>query len=164
MRKCRESDAWRRSKSCGRSGRRGCGEYLEVSGGHNMTAEMARSPGKLRTRGRDSPFSPTLFLLKLSMASWKSPSPAAVSPETLYCSHSTGTFKPSKISLTESVISFPIPSPGMRVTVYLPIYQYGSDHTISSMMRTSVLGRQLYVSSRHKTVNRVGSHSPSSRQ
>jgi hypothetical protein len=161
MRKCRESDAWRRSKSCGRSGRQGCGEYLVVSVGHN---EMARSPGQLRTRGRDSPFSPTLFLLKLSMASWKSPSPAAVSPDTLYCSHSTGTFKPSKISLTESVISFPIPSPGMSVTVYLPEHQYSPDHTLSSMLRTSVLGRQLYVSSRHKTVNRVGSHSPSSRQ
>lgn len=64
-----------------------------------------------------SPLRPTLFLLKLSIASLNRPSLPWVSPETLNCSHSTGTFKYSKISFTESVISFPIPSPGIKVTV-----------------------------------------------
>lgn len=68
------------------------------------------------------PFSPTLFLFKLCMASWNSSSPPVVSPETSYCSHWTGTLIASKISLTESATSFPIPSPGTRVTVYLPAY------------------------------------------
>ena len=40
-------------------------------------------------------------------------------------SHSMGTFKRSKISLTESVISFPTPSPGINVAVYTPPYLVG---------------------------------------
>lgn len=54
------------------------------------------------------PFRPTLFLLKLSMASLKTLSDPCVSPETLYSSHSTGTLSEEKTSLTEPVISFPI--------------------------------------------------------
>jgi hypothetical protein len=64
-----------------------------------------------------SPFRPTLFLLKLSIASLNSDSLPCVSPETLNCSHSTGTLSDSKTSLTLSAISVPIPSPGIKVTV-----------------------------------------------
>ena len=59
---------------------------------------------------------PTLVRLKLSIACLKRSSPSEDMPETLYCSHSMGALTYSKISLTESVISLPIPSPGMRVT------------------------------------------------
>jgi hypothetical protein len=63
--------------------------------------------------------------------------PPVSTPETLTCSHSTGTLSALKISLTDSETSAPIPSPahcsisyrdqggyrgvpGIRVTVYLP--------------------------------------------
>lgn len=62
------------------------------------------------------PLRPTRLRLKLSTACLKRSSPADDIPETLYCSHSMGALTYSKISFTESVISLPIPSPGMRVT------------------------------------------------
>ena len=64
----------------------------------------------------DAPLRPTRLRFKLSKACLKSTSPSEDMPETLYCSHSMGALVYSKISFTESVISFPIPSPGMRVT------------------------------------------------
>ena len=66
------------------------------------------------------PLRPTLLRFKLSMARMKRASPAAAEdiPETSYCSHSMGALMYSKISFTESVISAPIPSPGMRVTYW----------------------------------------------
>lgn len=119
-----------------------------------------------------SPFNPTLFLFRLSIASWNRPSPAAVSPDTLYCSHSTGTFRPSKISLTESVISFPIPSPGTSVTVYLPGRQLRSRRAgstrppaVEETRRTTVLSRQLSgISDESCAKRRSSSDSPSSRR
>ncbi|GJC99132.1 hypothetical protein ColKHC_07958 [Colletotrichum higginsianum] len=41
-------------------------------------------------------------------------------PETSTCSHSMGTLSALKMVLTLSATSAPIPSPGIRVTVYLP--------------------------------------------
>jgi hypothetical protein len=67
-------------------------------------------------RGMDKPLSPTLFLFKLSIAALNTESSPPSSPVTLYWSNWTGTLTCSKISLTESVISGPTPSPGMRVT------------------------------------------------
>jgi hypothetical protein len=46
-------------------------------------------------------------------------------PETSTCSHSTGTLSALKIVLTDSATSAPIPSPGIRVTVYFPPYLVG---------------------------------------
>lgn len=69
----------------------------------------------------NSPFNPTLFLFKLSIACLNKASPPVVSPLTSNCSHSIGTLMASKISLTLSVISAPIPSPGMRVQANLPM-------------------------------------------
>jgi hypothetical protein len=70
-----------------------------------------------------SPFKPTLFLLKLSILFLNSVSSGPDSPETPgNSSNSTGTFALSNISLTEFVISFPTPSPGIRVTLYTPPY------------------------------------------
>jgi hypothetical protein len=62
------------------------------------------------------PLRPTLLRLRLSIACLKRSSPDEETPDTLYCSHSMGAFTCSNISFTESVISPPIPSPGMRVT------------------------------------------------
>ncbi|EDK39050.2 conserved hypothetical protein [Meyerozyma guilliermondii ATCC 6260] len=70
------------------------------------------------------PFNPTLFLFNDSTAS-ATPVPLS-KPETSTVSHSMGTFSDLKMVLTESVISLPIPSPGMRVTVYLPPYFLGN--------------------------------------
>lgn len=71
---------------------------------------------KLRT---NLPLRPTRLRFKLSMACLKRASPEEDIPETSYWSHSIGALTYSKISLTESVISAPIPSPGMRVTYCL---------------------------------------------
>lgn len=76
-----------------------------------------------QTEKNASPFNPTLFLLKLSILFLNSVSSGPDSPETPgNSSNSTGTFALSKMSLTEFVISFPTPSPGMRVTLYTPPY------------------------------------------
>ena len=73
--------------------------------------------GRTRKREREgAPLRPTLLRFKLSIACLKRSSPDEDMPETSYWSHSMGALTYSKISLTESVISAPIPSPGMRVT------------------------------------------------
>ena len=51
--------------------------------------------------------------------------PASSMPETAICSHSMGTLSALKIVFTDSATSAPMPSPGMRVTVYLPPYLAG---------------------------------------
>lgn len=69
------------------------------------------------------PFKPTLFLFKDSTASVTPVD--SPKPETSTTSHSIGTLVCWKMVLTESVISLPIPSPGIKVTVYLPPYFFG---------------------------------------
>lgn len=86
-----------------------------VEGG-GFSTTLFRAP-----KTRNSPFNPTLFLFKLSIACLNKASPPVVSPLTSNCSHSIGTLMASKISLTLSVISAPIPSPGMRVQANLPM-------------------------------------------
>ena len=49
-----------------------------------------------------------------------------------------GTFRRSKISLTESVISFPTPSPGINVAVYTPPYLVGPCERQSLYIHTLV--------------------------
>jgi hypothetical protein len=66
---------------------------------------------------KKSPLRPTRFRFSDSTASLNKLSPVDETPETLYCSHSIGAFTCSKMSLTELVISSPIPSPGIKVTV-----------------------------------------------
>jgi hypothetical protein len=59
---------------------------------------------------------------------------ASSRPETSICSHSMGTLSALKMVLTLSATSAPIPSPGIRVTVYLPPYLVGlkmSDWTVA---------------------------------
>ncbi len=71
------------------------------------------------------PLRPILLRRRDSIDSWKRPSSSEVKPETSYCSKSTGTLAALKTSFTEAAISWPIPSPGIRVTVYLPPYFLG---------------------------------------
>ena len=65
---------------------------------------------------------PSLLRLSEATDSRKAASvrPASSIPETATCSHSMGTLSALKTVLTLSVTSPPIPSPGIRLTVYLP--------------------------------------------
>jgi len=87
------------------------------------------------------PFNPSLFLFKEAIDSRKSSSECLVpdsTPETSTCSHSTGTLSDLKIVFTDSATSAPIPSPGIRVTVYFPPYFVGlkmSDWTVAKVRR-----------------------------
>ena len=74
------------------------------------------------------PFRPILLRFREAMDSRKSSSEClspVSTPETSTCSHSMGTLSALKTVFTDSVISAPIPSPGMRVTVYLDPYLVG---------------------------------------
>lgn len=78
------------------------------------------------------PFSPTLLRVKESMASRNFSSLPSVSPLTSTSSKVMGTLMASKTSLTLSASSLPIPSPGIKVTWNLPIYQYRNYNQIPS--------------------------------
>jgi len=81
------------------------------------------------------------------MACRKRSSPAVDIPETLYCSHSMGALTCSKISLTESVISAPIPSPGIKVTYVILDFEYpcvGVTQIVTHGVNTSIFGRKLH--------------------
>lgn len=71
------------------------------------------------------PFKPTLFLFNDSTASVTPFLPELSKPDTSITSQSIGTFWALKMVLTESVISCPTPSPGIKVTVNLPPYFLG---------------------------------------
>lgn len=74
------------------------------------------------------PFSPSLFLFSEAIDSRNSSSEClspVSTPDTSTCSHSMGTLSALKTVLTDSATSAPIPSPGIRVTVYLPPYLVG---------------------------------------
>src|SRR5271155_6088029 len=83
------------------------------------------------------PLRPSLLRRREDIDSWKSSSEClspVSTPLTSTCSQLTGTLSALKIVLTDSATSAPIPSPGMRVTVYFPPYLAGlkmSDCTVA---------------------------------
>ena len=95
----------------------------------------------------NGPLRPTRLRFKLSMACRKRSSPAVDIPETSYCSHSMGALTCSKISLTESVISAPTPSPGIKVTYVILNFEYhcvGTTQIVTHGVNTSIFGRKLH--------------------
>lgn len=84
------------------------------------------------------PFKASLFLFREATdsrnISSRLPGEPLSTPDTSTCSQSMGTLSALKIVLTLSATSAPIPSPGIRVTVYLPPYFVGlkiSDWTVA---------------------------------
>src|SRR2546423_7985879 len=83
------------------------------------------------------PFRPSLLRRREDIDSWKSSSEClspVSTPLTSTCSNSTGTLSALKIVLTVSATSAPMPSPGIRVTVYFPPNLVGlkmSDWTVA---------------------------------